>query len=131
VVQVPSCNSPSGAPVLYRSHSGHVVSTWCKFGRLCKSGNSCRFGHEIIERASSAHKSVRNVTLDIRQSIDSKAPSSSASLEAAENRNEGIAVGAPLRTNRKLEDAAECVPAKRQKCVDLRSDLNAMRVPMS
>jgi RNA recognition motif-containing protein len=53
----------------YRSPSGQEVRVWCRFGRNCKSGSHCRFGHEIIVQTS-AQNLTRNV--DLREIIDSK-----------------------------------------------------------
>jgi hypothetical protein len=140
--QKPNFSSPSGekaAPVLYRSPSGRETRTRCRFDRLCKSGNNCKFGHEIIERAPSALKSKGLVTQDIRQSINSSATPNPTSLESLEysrkekidRRNEAAAVETSLPANRTAEDT-RIVVAKRQKTVvDLRSELETLRVPMS
>jgi hypothetical protein len=140
--QKPNFSSPSGgkpAPVLYRSPSGRETRTWCRFDRLCKSGNNCRFGHEIIERAPSALKSKGLVTQDIRQSINSSATPNPTSLESLEYsrkekidiRNEAAAVETSLPANKTAEDT-RIVVAKRQKTVvDLRSELATFQVPMS
>lgn len=138
----PNLSRPSGgqpAPVLYRSPSGRTTRTWCRFDRLCKSGNNCNFGHEIIEIALSAQKSSRLATQDIRQSIDSKATPNATSLESLEisrreeigRRNEAAAVETSPSSSITAEDSRIDVSKRQKTVVDLRSELATLRVPMS
>jgi hypothetical protein len=142
---------------LLRSPFGSVTRTWCRHGDSCRSGSNCRFGHEVIELSQSAQKSGRIV--ELRTPADSTSPSLSASFESAKRAETDPNITASKASSRGREphsskegkidaditmkknetlleaDVSNKVnAAKRQKIIDMRSELDAMsalEVPMS
>jgi hypothetical protein len=150
-------NEVSGFLELYRSPFGTVTRTWCKHGNGCRFGSNCVYGHEMIERSQSAHKSGRIV--ELRTPADSTSTSLSASLGSAKHAETDpnftvskatsharephssqkgkIDANITMKKNETLLEAdvsSKVNAAKRQKITDMRSELDAMsvlEVPMS